>query len=117
LKSLHELFNYITCYDSFFIDEGQFFEDIYTVVKILVDTYHKHVVISGLDGDSTRSTFGDIVKLIPLCDTVDKLCAYCTMCNDGTLAPFTKKKTETADIIDIGGIEKYIPVCRYHYLN
>ena len=107
----------INDYDSFFIDEGQFFQDIYSYVKKLVDVHHKHVVVSGLDGDSNRYFFGDVLTLIPICDTVDKLRAYCTFCKDGTYAPFTKKITDNSNLVDIGGSEKYSPVCRHHYFN
>ena len=111
--------NMIQQYDSFFIDEGQFFSDLYICVKKLVDTHNKHVVVSGLDGDASRNTFGELIKLIPICDTIDKLSAYCSKCNNGTLAPFSKKKTPDArkGVIDIGGSDKYIPVCRFHYFN
>ena len=134
--------NIIQQYDSFFIDEGQFFQDLYDIVLKLVDTYKKHVVVSGLDGDFNRKQFGDIIKLVPMCETIDKLTAYCSICSNGTSAPFTKKKNanncviDKRDIdkrvidkcvidkrvidkrvIDIGGIDKYIPVCRYHYFN
>ena len=118
LEKLNEITeNMILSYDSFFIDEGQFFPDLYIVVKLLVDNHHKHVVVSGLDGDASRNTFGDIVKLIPLCDTLDKLTAYCCKCLDGTPAPFTKKKGGGKSLIDIGGSDKYTPVCRYHFFN
>jgi thymidine kinase len=98
-------------YDSIFIDEGQFFEDLYTFVISFID---KHIVISGLDGDFLQRPFGQILNLIPICDTVDKLCAYCKVCNNGTLAPFTKKLTKESSQLDIGGSDKYIPVCRNH---
>lgn len=113
--------NMIQQYDSFFIDEGQFFPDLFEMTIKLVDVHHKHVVISGLDGDAYRNPFGHMTKLIPFCDSVDKLCAYCCMCNNGTLAPFTKKKTpetnQTKSVVDIGGSDKYIPVCREHYFR
>jgi thymidine kinase len=109
--------NLLNQYDSIFIDEGQFFPDLYSFVSDLVDNYRKHVIVSGLDGDSNRNTFGELIKLIPICDTVDKLHAYCNKCNNGRIAPFTKKIKEDTVLIDIGGINKYIPVCRYHYLN
>jgi len=109
----------INSYDSFFIDEGQFFQDLYTFVIDLVDNCKKHVVVSGLDGDYNRNMFGEIIKLIPICDSVDKLHAYCNKCNNGTIATFTKKLNceNNVNIIDIGGSNKYIPVCRNHYLN
>jgi thymidine kinase len=109
--------NMIQQYDSFFIDEGQFFKDLYPNVLRLVDIHNKHVVVSGLDGDFNRNPFGDITKLIPVCDTLDKLKAYCCKCNNGTSAAFTKKISKSQTVIDIGGTDKYIPVCRYHYFN
>jgi thymidine kinase len=117
LKELSEIsIDIINTYDSFFIDEGQFFSDLYSVVLKLVDVFHKHVVISGLDGDASRNTFGQLISLIPICDKIDKLTAYCNICKDGTPAPFTKKcGGSSTEVIDIGGIEKYIPVCRKHY--
>lgn len=110
-------FDTINDYDSFFIDEGQFFTDLYEFVTQLVDIFKKHVIISGLDGDYNRNLFGSIIKLIPMCDTVDKLTAYCNKCNNGTHAPFTKKIQNTGVIVDIGNSDKYVPVCRFHYLN
>ena len=106
----------INDYDSFFIDEGQFFTDLYAYALLLVEVYHKHVVVSGLDGDADRKMFGDIIKLIPICDSVDKLTAYCNKCNNGTCAPFTKRiSTGNCEVVDIGGSDKYIPVCRFHF--
>jgi thymidine kinase len=121
LKKLSDLNrNMIRQYDSFFIDEGQFFSDLYIFVKELVDHYKKHVVVSGLDGDSNRNIFGDMVKLIPICDTVHKLHAFCNKCNNGTIAPFTQRINSigaTDSIINIGGSNKYVPVCRKHFLT
>jgi len=112
-------FKEIDSVDSFFIDEAQFFSDLYVFVQLLVDIYSKNVIISGLSGDVKRCEFGQILKLIPLADTVDKLNAYCTVCNDRNEAPFTKriKSEDTDSQIEIGGSDKYISVCRYHFIN
>ena len=107
--------NMLSSYDSIFIDEAQFFTDLYKFVLNAVDNHHKHVVVCGLDGDINRNIFGEIIKLIPICDSLIKLHAYCNKCNDGTLAPFTKKINNDISLIDIGGSDKYIPVCRYHF--
>jgi thymidine kinase len=117
LEKLNDVLIFQSKYDSFFIDEGQFFIDLYDTIKTLVDVHKKHVIISGLDGDSNRNVFGDIIKLIPICDTVDKLTAYCVKCNNGKTAPFTKKISGNSNIVDIGSADKYIPVCRYHFHN
>ena len=55
-----------------------------------------------------------MLDLIPICDRVDKLCAYCKVCNNGTIAPFTKKIKGNSEQVDIGGSDKYLPVCRTH---
>jgi thymidine kinase len=117
LSKLSELnINIINQYNSIFIDEAQFFPDLYDNVKMLVDIHKKHVIISGLDGDFNRNPFGDILKLIPISDSVDKLTAYCSICNNGNIAPFTKKINPSGSLIDIGGSDKYVPVCRYHFI-
>jgi thymidine kinase len=109
--------HFINQYDSFFIDEAQFFPDLYIFVKNLVDNCKKHVIISGLDGDSNRQAFGEMLRLIPICDTLVKLHAYCKKCNNGTFAPFTLRLNKSDTLIDIGGSNKYTPVCRTHYLE
>ena len=103
--------------DFIFIDEGQFFSDLIEFVKLYVDFYKKNVIVSGLDGDYNRCKFGSMLDLIPICDSVLKLKAYCSKCCDGTYGPFTKKIINNDILIDIGGSDKYIPVCRTHYFN
>ena len=75
----------------------------------------KEVHICGLDGDYLRRPFGEILNLIPICDTYTKLHALCMSCKNGTYASFTKKLTETDNLIEIGSTEMYIPVCRKCY--
>ena len=98
------------------IEEAQFFEDLYDVVVNAADNDNKIVIVAGLDGDSNREEFGDILKLIPKCDTVKKLHALCVKCKDGTCASFTKRLVKNDSQIYIG-VSEFIAVCRYHYLN
>jgi thymidine kinase len=118
LKNLYDFPDYlIEQTDSFFIDEGQFFEDLYGFISELVDKHNKHVIVAGLDGDYRRKKFGFMLDLIPICDSVTKLKAYCKGCNNGTYGPFTKKiNGDASSLIDIGSDDKYIPVCRTHFL-
>ena len=106
-------------FDVIGIDEGQFFEDIYEMVKLWVDKYGIHVVVSGLDGDAFRQPFGDIYKLIPLADSYVKLTAYCSQCREfhGSMvnAPFTARISNQTVKIVIGGSDIYVPLCREHY--
>lgn len=98
------------------IEEAQFFKNLYDFALNAAEKDNKIVVIAGLDGDSNREEFGDIIKLIPKCDNVTKLHALCIKCKDGTLACFTKRIVDNKSKILIG-VNEFIPVCRYHYLK
>ena len=65
------------------VEEAQFFAGLYDFCKKACDIDDKTVIVSGLDGDSNREKFGEILDLIPICDSVKKLHALCTQCNDG----------------------------------
>jgi thymidine kinase len=99
------------------IDEAQFFPDLYEKVTQWADTLPLHIVVCGLDGDSERNMFGDMLRLLPHAEEVVRLNAYCSKCLDGTLAHFSKRIIATQEQIAIGGKDMYIPVCRKHYLE
>jgi len=97
------------------IEEGQFFDDLYTFVVKAVEYDMKHVVVGGLDGDRFRKPFGQILQLIPLADRLTKLTSLCKLCADGTPALFTYGSTTSSETIHVGGSETYMPLCRTHY--
>ena len=100
--------------DAFIINEGQFFSDLYDVVKLLLNVHNKKVYVCGLDGDYKMKKFGQILDLIPLADHVEKLHAVCSLCK--APASFTKRLTrETAQ--KVIGSDNYIPVCRACHLK
>ncbi|KAJ4762766.1 Thymidine kinase [Rhynchospora pubera] len=97
------------------IDEAQFFEDLYGFCCNAADRDGKTVIVAGLDGDYMRKKFGSVLDIIPIADTVTKLTARCEMC--GQRAFFTLRKTTETQTELIGGADKYMPVCRQHYVN
>ena len=98
------------------IEEAQFFPGLYDFVLNACEKDNKHVLVVGLDGDSNRKEFGEILKLIPVCDSVRKLYGLCVRCKDGTKACFTKRLVENDSQIFIGTSE-FEAVCRKHYLE
>ena len=62
-----------------------------------------------------RKSFGSVLHIIPLADTVTKLTARCDLC--GKRAFFTWRKTQETQTELIAGADVYMPVCRYHYVN
>jgi len=99
------------------IEEAQFFAGLYEMVAKLVEVYKRDVIVVGLDGDSERKPFGEILQLIPLADTITKLTALCKRCSDGTAALFTYCKSSKATQVCVGGDDKYEALCRRHYLE
>ncbi|CAK7349095.1 unnamed protein product [Dovyalis caffra] len=97
------------------IDEAQFFEDLYDFCCKAADHDGKTIILAGLDGDYLRRSFGSVLDVIPLADTVTKLTARCKLC--GKRAFFTLRKTAETQTELIGGSDVYMPVCRQHYLS
>ncbi len=97
------------------IEEAQFFPDLKEFVLRAVDEDHKKVIVIGLDGDSDRNTFGEILSLIPYADEYHKLKAICNYCQDGTEAIFTRRIVNSKVQKLVGTLEMYKPVCRYHF--
>ena len=88
------------------IDEAQFFPDLLEFVKEM--EHEKTIIIAGLDGDSNREPFGEILLCIPLCDSVVKLTA---LDEDGSEAIFTYRSTVYTDQIHTVNTD-YTPVSR-----
>lgn len=100
-----------------FIDEAQFFKDLFNFVRDIVETRGKHVIVIGLNGDSNRWPFGQINDLVPYCDDIIMLKALCSQCKDGTPAIFSKRISENSGQICVGSVDIYIATCRKCYLK
>lgn len=98
------------------IDEAQFFDDLVEFV-LAIERLNKIVIIAGLDGDSNRQPFGQILQCIPLCDTVVKLTAMDMVKKDGSAAIFTKRVNQDNEIVLVGAEESYQAVSRESFLS
>ena len=81
------------------IDEAQFFPDLVEFIKRSIPKYT--LIVAGLDGDYKQKQFGDILKLIPLADSYEKIYAFCKICQDGTPGSFTKRIIPMAIIANV----------------
>jgi thymidine kinase len=99
------------------IDEGQFFKNLRKFCEKLFELFGKlisvKIVVSGLDGDYQKKSIGDILSLIPICDTVVKLKGKCQYCNE--LSIMSQRTTSQKSQVLIGGGDLYKPTCRYHH--
>ena len=104
-------------FDVIIIDESHFFDDLIDFVNNCLDK-NKYVIVAGLIADYKGCKFGKTLDLIPICSNIERLHAYCSECAKNkkcSIAIYSKKIIKSRKSIDIGGSEKYIPVCRYHY--
>lgn len=104
--------------DVLLVDEAQFFKHLVPFCEWVVDTHHKRLYLVGLDGDSNRRPFGEILQCIPLADRVEKLRAFCKACADGTPGLFSSRKANApTEHVTIGGADLYETLCRTCYLH
>jgi thymidine kinase len=104
-------------YDIVIVDEAHFFDDIVEFTDKVIQN-NKHIIISSLIADFKGNKFGKVLDLITICDNVIRLHAYCIDCAKNKIckiATYSKKITKSKKNIDIGGADKYSPVCREHY--
>ena len=97
------------------IDEAQFFSDLMEFCTRAADEDGKEIIVAGLDGDFRRRKFGQVLDLVPHADDVTKLTARCARCAAPGL--FSLRISAEEDTTLIGGKDKYLPVCRKHYIE
>jgi len=103
-----------------FIDEGQFFADLYDTVLNIMKLFKKAkcnlaIYVYGLDGDFQQKPFSNgskLLELIPYCNSITKLQSKCYICN--APAPFSKRLISSNLQILVGGTNIYQPSCWEH---
>lgn len=103
-EEMYETCNALLRSDYILINEAQFYPDLVEFVK---QFKYKNIYVYGLDGDFKQEKIGNILDLIPLCDSVTKLKATCKC---GQPAIFSKRLSHETDQYQPNA--EYIPVCR-----
>lgn len=116
-KTLYSIKNKITDHKVLFINEGQFFDDLYNFVKEMLEN-DKIIFVCGLDGDYQRKKFGSILDIIPLADEVKKVNGICHNCKKRK-SLFTHRIVKEGGQIVVGNQNMYMALCRlcYRVLN
>jgi thymidine kinase len=92
------------------IDEAQFFDNtIINVCNQLADNGVR-VIVAGLDMDFMGNPFGPIPSLLSVSEYITKVHAICMRC--GSLAQYSYRKSEEAQVVLLGEKDKYEPLCR-----
>jgi len=106
---MYEIHDLVKFSQHIFINEAQFFPDLY---KFVQEFSHKHIYLYGLDGDYKREPIGDLLNLIPCADSVQKLKAKCVC---GQPAIFTHRSSSEEE--QYAPHATYVPNCRVCYLK
>lgn len=101
--------NEINCYDNIFIDEAQFFNDIQETIEFLEYNYNGNIYVCGLNADFKRKPIGYINAILSKADDIIFLKGQCFNCPESS--SFSLKITCDDSQIDVGGEDKYRPVC------
>jgi thymidine kinase len=121
LESNNHILKRLSAAKYIIIEEAHFFPDLKNFVEYAVEVLDKHVTCIGLDGDYMRNPFGEILSLIPFCDSVIKLKATCMKCPKPSIssppndAIFTHRIADSTSQTFVGGTQEYEPLCRQHY--
>ncbi|CAH8378630.1 unnamed protein product [Eruca vesicaria subsp. sativa] len=91
------------------IDEAQFFGDLYEFCCKVADDDGK-TILAVVDGDYLRRSFGAVLDIIPLADSVMKLTARCEVCGQKDF--FTLRKTCDTRTELIGGADEVSELIR-----
>ena len=122
VKNLSSVTSVSKKFDVIFIDEAQFFSDLYKSVMTMVEEHKKIVIVSGLDLDFDRKQFGQIIDLVSHADIIERLYPLCMPCGSKGIAKdamYSKLITihKGDNNILIGGKDKYMAVCRNCYIS
>lgn len=119
VESLHEIEDEILVrFDVVVVDEAHFFQGLVAFSRRVVDDHRKALFLVGLDGDSNRRPFGELLECIPLADRVERITAFCHRCANGTPGLFSYRRQGPHDQqVIVGGPERYESLCRPCYLR
>jgi thymidine kinase len=95
------------------VDEAQFFDkQLVEVCNQLADNGFR-VIVAGLDMDFQGKPFGPMPELLACAEYVTKVHAICVTC--GNLAHISHRKNENKNLVVVGEMESYEPLCRECY--
>lgn len=113
VEAAAQIILYANDFDVVGIDEAQFFdEQLADVCNQLADSGVR-VIVAGLDMDFAGKPFGPMPALLATAEYVTKVHAICMKC--GNLANYSHRLSSSEDLVVLGEMESYEPLCRSCY--
>ena len=109
--------DFLIKYNIIGIDESQFYPDLENFIRYYGKNVKFTFYISGLSFDSDNNPFGQTLNLLDIATTFEKMTAICSLCNPRSMKPaaFTYTDKKKNNVIAIGGLDMYKPLCHFHY--
>lgn len=97
-----------------FINEAQFFPNLFKNVNFILKNLNINVILCGLDLDFKKNKFGEILHLIPYADKVYKLTGKCNNKNCLNPSIYTHRIVDIKEQLLIGN-NVYMALCNECY--
>jgi len=103
-------------YDIIFIDEIQFYPDKIKFCEDMAD-FGLDIYASGLSSNYLRESFPEMDKLYAIAYNIKMFTAVCDICKTDNSACYTKRFSDSKELILIGEHDVYKTVCRKCYFE
>jgi len=100
--------------DYIFINEAQFFPNLLSHVRFMVEALNKNVFLCGLDLDFKKQQFGELLDLRPYATSIYKLTGKCNTKFYQNTSQYSHRIVKNDDLVLIGSCE-YVPLCERCY--
>ena len=97
-----------------FINEAQFFPNLLSHVRFMVEALNKNVILCGLDLDFKKQQFGELLDLSVYATKIYKLTGKCNTQNCLNPSQYSHRIVKNDKLVLIGSSE-YIPLCENCY--
>jgi thymidine kinase len=105
--------------DVIIIDEGHFLEDLCESVLVMAHRDKKCIYVGGLYADYMAVPFANMANLMAHANSVRFLTARCTICGGEAVYTDVASRdlgsSKPGSRIEVGGADKYAPVCANHF--
>ena len=100
--------------DYVFINEAQFFPNLFHLILFIKNRLNKHIVLCGLDLDYKREKFGEMMDLIPYANNIHELSGKCNTKGCCFPSQFSHRLVKFENQLLIGNT-CYVPLCKLCY--
>lgn len=116
VKNLSDIFGIIEGVKILGIDEAQFFDNKILDDLVYLRKSNKKIILAGLEKDYLDNFFGSMKEIINISNSVTRLKASCSRCNNSAIHSYRKIKDSNNQFL-IGDKKSYEALCTECYLK